>query len=126
MHALRSLLKTPGYTAIALATLALGIGLNTAMFSLLNTYLLRPLPFPEPDRIFQLYRDDASSHTGGHSAPNFHDIQKAADDVAQFAMFRYWGYTLSVPDRPTDIFTTHRVSPSPLALNDDAPAGVQQ
>lgn len=109
-HAFRSLARTPGFTIVALLTLALGIGLNTAMFSLLNTYLLRPLPFPEPDRLFQLYRADASSQTGGHSVPNFHDIEAAANNVAQFALLRPWGYTLSSPGRAAEMFTTHRVS----------------
>ncbi|HEX2100469.1 MAG TPA: ABC transporter permease, partial [Candidatus Synoicihabitans sp.] len=110
--AFRRLLKTPGFTVVALLTLALGIGLNTAMFSLLNTFLLRPLPFPQSERVFQLYRADASSQTGGHSAPNFRDIQTAAHDVADFTLLRTWGYTLSIPDRPADVFTTHRVSPN--------------
>jgi putative ABC transport system permease protein len=108
--ALRSLLRTPGFTVVALLTLALGIGLNTAMFSLLNTFLLRPLPFPESERLFQLYRADAGSQTGGHSAPNFRDIQEAASDVADLALLRTWGYTLAVPGRPAGVFNTHRVS----------------
>src|SRR5215831_1731571 len=54
-HALRSLRKTPCFTLIAVATLALGIGLNTAIFSLINDLFLRGLPFKEPDRLVHLY-----------------------------------------------------------------------
>jgi putative ABC transport system permease protein len=54
-YAVRSLQRTPSFALAVVAVLALGIGANTAIFSILNAVLLRPLPFPEPDRIVRLF-----------------------------------------------------------------------
>src|SRR3954470_8402002 len=55
LHAFRRLAKAPGFTAAGVLVLALGIGVNTAIFSVVEAALLRPLPFPEPERLVRLY-----------------------------------------------------------------------
>jgi putative ABC transport system permease protein len=109
-HALRQLAGSPGFTATAVITLALGIGLNTAMFSVLNTFLLRPLPYAEPDRLFQLDRASGSQHGLGHKAPNYFAIVEQSGSVAEFAGFMSWGFVVSGGGRPAEMRNALRVS----------------
>jgi len=84
----RLLAKNPGFTAIALLTLAIGIGANTAMFSVVNAVLLRPLAYPEPNRIVtiaSLWKE--TRHQGPVSAPDFHDWH---DQTTTFASMAYY------------------------------------
>ncbi len=68
-HALRRLLRAPGFAAIAILTLALGIGANTAIFSLVRTVVLRPLPYGEPDRLVMLWRSADKGESTWLSSP---------------------------------------------------------
>ncbi|ACB75178.1 ABC transporter permease [Opitutus terrae] len=111
-HALRSLLKSPGFTALAIVTLALGIGMNTAMFSILNGFLLRPLSYPHSERLFQLDRQSPQQPHDDHSPANAADIVAAASDVADLAMTRYWAFTLTVAHQAPDVPIALRVSPN--------------
>ena len=72
-HAFRSLIRRPAYTVLAVLTLAIGIGANTAIFSVVNGVLLRPLPYPQPERIVGLWEHTARSPRVRVSYPNFRD-----------------------------------------------------
>jgi putative ABC transport system permease protein len=77
---LRMLIKDKGFTIVAALTLALGIGANTAMFSVLNTYLFRALPYPDSERLVRVYRTSIHSQYWPHSPGNFFD-QRAKNNV---------------------------------------------
>src|ERR1043165_4922948 len=77
---LRGLIKRPGFTSIGIVTLALGIGANTAIFSVVNATLLRPLPFDDPDQLVTLHADlrGLGAKNVGFSVPEFDDLRERA------------------------------------------------
>ena len=85
-YGLRSLLKRPGFTAIALIALALGIGANTAIFSLVNAVILQPLPYQDPDRLVWVYGNVRNGSTRASVAPpDFLDYRSQNKTFKQLA-----------------------------------------
>jgi hypothetical protein len=91
-YGVRSLVKRPGFTAVALIALALGIGANTAIFSLVNAVLLRPLPFPDPDRLVWMWGNIRGGSNRASTAP-----LEFLDYRAQNTTFEEFAASFSVP-----------------------------
>ena len=84
-YGLRGLLKRPGFTVIALVALALGIGANTAIFSLVNAVILRPLPYPEADRLVWVWGNFSGGSTASVSPADYLDFRSQNKTFEQFA-----------------------------------------
>ncbi len=100
--ALRQLLKNPGFTAVALVTLALGIGVNTSSFSILNTLLLHRPPYAEPDRLVRVYVSSPRGEGGSHSPANFLDYRARNTVFEHIAAVRFADFNLGEPGRHAD------------------------
>lgn len=94
-YAARSLRKNPGFTIVAALTLALGVGANTAIFSVVNTVMLRPLPFAEPDRLVRIWESNLERNrpTFAVSHPNFLDWRSEAKSFQSLAATTNAGFT---------------------------------
>src|SRR5271169_4188513 len=100
-YAVRQLAKAPGFAVIAILTLTLGIGANTAIFSVVNAVLLNPLPYPQPDRIMVLFHDKPNFRTGSISYLNFEDWRRENQSFSSMAAYRETGgVTLSGNGEP--------------------------
>jgi putative ABC transport system permease protein len=86
--ALRQLRKSPGFAAIAIITLALGIGANTAIFSVINAVLLRPLPYPQPERLTLIRERTKLFDSGSVALPNYLDWRASQRGFTDLALFR--------------------------------------
>ncbi len=102
LYGLRMLAKNPGFTAVAVLTLALGIGANTAIFSVVNTVLLRPLPYPEPDRIVTVWNSypQLGIEKDTVSPVDFRDWQKMNRSFAHMASYGYGSFVLTGGGEP--------------------------
>jgi len=98
--AARVLGKNPGFTAVALLTLALGIGANTAIFSVVQGVLLAPLPYREPDRLVMVWENNPRFPRVWVSYPNFRDWQRSAGSFLQMAAGMEQGVDLTGPGAP--------------------------
>jgi len=99
-YALRVLLRVPSFSLAVVAVLALGIGANTAIFSIVNTVLLRPLPFEEPDRLVRLFHEPPQNafpgiHRFSVSPANFYDWKRDAHVFDSMAIYRFRQFTLT-------------------------------
>ncbi|HWP43183.1 MAG TPA: ABC transporter permease, partial [Blastocatellia bacterium] len=98
----RMLLKHKGFTAVAVLTLALGIGANTTIFSVVNSVMLRPLPFPEPERLIRLWESNPGRGWPEFSASalNFEDWRKEQAVFEQMAAYEFTSFNLTGSGEP--------------------------
>ena len=95
-YAGRTMRKTPGFTAIAIATLALGIGANTAIFSVVDTAMFRPLPFQDSDRLVRVWMTRAGKILGGWSPMDIRDFAAAAHSFDGMVSYDHWRKNVSL------------------------------
>src|SRR4051794_13366007 len=116
-YGLRMLWKKPGFTVMAVLALALGIGANTAIFSVVNTVLLRPLPYAQADRLALVWTASKESKVqeGSSSYPDVVDWQAGSQMLEGVAAFRTNGFTLTGTGEPERIEAA-RVSASFFSL----------
>ena len=122
-YGLRMLLKNPGFTAIAIVALALGIGANTAIFSVVSAVLLRPLPYPEPEQIVAIWSADATKpdNQSTFSFPDFADLRAQNQVFSGVGAYRTENYALTESGGPAahgqgamvtaDVLSLLRVNP---------------
>lgn len=118
---IRTLAKAPGFTAVVVLTLALGIGANIALFSIVNGVLLNPLAFPQPDQLVTLDQSKPNFENGALTYPNFRDLQKENRTFASMALSRGFVFSLIGAGEPervnarlvtADFFSVFDVKPA--------------
>src|ERR1051325_7064090 len=104
-YAGRTLRKSPGFAVVATLTLALGIGANTAIFSVVNAVILRPLPYPQPERLVELWGNvkRAKVERRGTSFPDYFDWKKQSQSFEGMALYTGGSLTLTGFDEPERI-----------------------
>ena len=102
-HAARALTNQPTFSAVAVLTLMLGIGANTAIFSVTKAVLLNPLPYDEPEQLVVLWEVSPDGALDEVSIPTYFDWQDQATQIEEMAGYRHEDYTFSAADQPLDI-----------------------
>src|SRR5687767_5920062 len=102
-YALRGLRNHPVFTAVAVLTLGLGIGANTAIFSVVNGVLLRPLPYPEPERLVWLAERGPDWDGGPIAYPNFQDWRSEEGPFESVGVYKWENAVLTGLDEPVQL-----------------------
>ena len=108
--AIRSLRRSPGFVLIAVITLGLGICANTTAFSTLNEVFLRPLPYPESDRLDRIYRVTAQNSRGSVSPADYLDLTSEMSGYGEIAAYAFADVSLSAPGEPAEMARGLRIS----------------
>jgi putative ABC transport system permease protein len=108
--AIRSLLRSPGFTLLAIITLGLGIGANTAMFSAVNSILLKPLPYPDGAQLDRIDRATPQNSQGRVSPADFLDLQREAGRYGEIGAYALGDTSLSEPGQPAEMVPALRTT----------------
>lgn len=114
--AFRSLLRSPGFTLLAIVTLGLGIGANTAMFSLVNSILLKPLPYPQSEQLQRLDRVTPQNPQGRVSPADYLDLRREMDAYGEIGAYSLGDTSLSEPGQPAEVVRALRISANFLSV----------
>jgi putative ABC transport system permease protein len=114
--AVRSLAHSPGFALLAIVTLALGIGANTAMFSVINGFFLRPLPYADSARLDRIYRATAQNPEGNLSPADFRDFQEEEKGYGEVAALFQGQASISEPGTPAEMTWDAHVSSNFFSL----------
>lgn len=119
--ALRSLAHTPSFTIVAIVTLALGVGVNTAMFSIVDSILFRNAPFPGADRLVSIFDVAGQFNNGRFSVQDLDEVRQQSSSFESLTSFTIWQYSLAEPGQPAEtlsclcaskeFFDTFRIQP---------------
>src|SRR3954447_1327220 len=110
-YAIRLLVRAPGFTIVAVLTLALGVGANTAIFSVVRSVLLAPLPFADPDRLVALWHVyPPTLPRAAVSVPGYEDLRRAADLFAGVSAFRAANQNLTGRGEPERLLVVRATS----------------
>jgi putative ABC transport system permease protein len=136
-YALRQLLKSPGFTAVAILTLALGIGANTAVFSVVDAVLLRALPYHNSTRLIDVFSTTPSGDRDGLSMAEFEDLRSQMRSLEDLAAFQSQSVNLTGGERPDrirgafvsanffEVFRLHPVLGRTLGRGEDQPGAAK-
>ena len=102
-YAARALVNQPTFSTVAILTLMLGIGANTAIFSVTKAVLLNPLPYDDPDRLVVMWEVNPDGALDEVSIPTYFDWQEQATHIEEMAGYRHEDYTFSASEEPLDI-----------------------
>src|SRR5262245_17711917 len=102
-HASRTLRRQPTFTLVAILTLAVGIGANTAIFSVIKTVVLNPLPYESPEKIAVLWEVNPDGNQGPVSVPTFEDWQRDAKSFDSLAAYRHVDFSFKGQGDPQNV-----------------------
>ena len=102
-YALRTLRKSPAFTLVCVLTLGLGVGASTAIFSVVNAVLLRPLPFPNHDRLVRIEERHPGVSSGTFTFASYLDIERESKSIENISAFRPWSFNLTGNGEPEQV-----------------------